>query len=206
MTSIVVHHQIRKFWLVLFFSIIAILKFVAADQFSKWLVKTLLLEQSGYIMHLTSWLDLVYSWNYGISFGIFGEYHSYTNKVFIVINILISIYLYRQMFKVSNWGAYVGYSLIVGGAVGNLVDRVTHGAVFDFIYFHYNSFGFAAFNLADSFIFCGVMVILHSFWKESKAVAKVNEEQYDEFADEAERIKKLDAAVAQKGINGSMVK
>ncbi|MEY3197425.1 MAG: lipoprotein signal peptidase, partial [Pseudomonadota bacterium] len=159
MPLITVHHGIRKFWLVLSLSLIAIVKFTIMDQVTKILVRDFLITQPGNVMHITNWFELVYSWNYGISFGIFSEYHQYTNKIFIGINSFIVLYLWRQMFVVNNWGYYVGYSLIIGGAVGNLVDRVLHGAVFDFLYFHYNDYGFAAFNLADSFIFCGVVWI-----------------------------------------------
>ena len=50
--------------------------------------------------------------------------------------------------------------LIIGGALGNILDRVRHGAVVDFLYFHYRDYGFPAFNLADSAISIGVTLIL----------------------------------------------
>lgn len=213
MSSIVVHPLIKKFFLILIFSTISAGKFLIADQVSKYFAKNFLLGQQGYYYKITSFFDLVYSWNYGISFGMFSENHTSANYLLIILNSLITIYLWHLAFKARTYQYYQGYCLIIGGALGNLVDRIMHGAVFDFIYFHAGPVGFPAFNLADTFIFLGVMVVLYAHHKESKAIAKAKEEAYNALQkeeananldkvmnEEVQRIMKLDAERTQKTI------
>lgn len=180
MSSIVVPPPIKKFFLILLFSTISSAKYIAADQVSKYFAKNFLLGQNGYFFEVTSFFDLVYSWNYGISFGFFSEHRNYANNVFILLNSIITIYIWYLAFTSRSYKYYVGYVLILGGALGNLVDRLVHGAVFDFLYFHIGKYGFAAFNLADSFIFLGVLVVLYAHRRESKDIAKTQEKEYAE--------------------------
>jgi signal peptidase II len=200
MPLIIVHHQLKKLALLLFFSIISTIKYALIDQLSKWWVKSILLTKPGYVISITSFLDLVYSWNHGISFGMFQEYQSTSNKVFLILNAAIILYIWRLLLKVENYKIYIGYSLIIGGAVGNIYDRLAHGAVFDFIYFHYKNFYFPAFNLADSFICIGALIVAIEYYKITKAVAKKKEAEYDAESVEADRIRKLDAEIAERGI------
>jgi len=178
MSLIVVHPLIKKFFLILLFSTISSGKFVIADQVSKYFAKNFLLGQQGYYLKVASFFDLVYSWNYGISFGMFSQNHAYANYIFIVLNSIITIYIWHLAFKARSYRYYQGYCLIVGGALGNLVDRIIHGAVFDFVYFHVGTWGFPAFNLADTFIFLGVIVVLFAHNKEAKEIAKAKEVEY----------------------------
>jgi signal peptidase II len=166
---------LKKFFLILFFSIISVVKYAALDQASKWWVKSMLTAKAGYTMHITSFLSLVYSWNHGISFGLFREYHAMSNKIFLVINSIIIIYIWKLLFNAKSYKSYIGLSLIIGGAVGNLIDRFVNGAVFDFIYFHYNNFYFPAFNIADSFIFIGAAIVIYEYYRMTKSVAKQQE-------------------------------
>jgi len=64
----------------------------------------------------------------------------------------------------------LGLALILGGALGNLYDRLTLGHVVDFLFFHYQTYYWPAFNLADSAIFCGVVLLL---WEEFRKPADV---------------------------------
>jgi signal peptidase II len=200
MPLIVVHHQLRKLALLVFFSIISTIKYAVVDQLSKWWVKSMLLTKPGYFLSITSFLDLVYSWNHGISFGMFQEYQGTSNKIFLILNAGIILYIWRLLLKAENYKFYVGYSLIIGGAVGNLYDRLVHGAVFDFIYFHYKNFHFPAFNIADSLICIGALIIILEHNKIRKSIAKEKEEEYDAASVEADRIRKLDAEIAERGI------
>lgn len=204
MALIELHHQLRKFFLILFFSAVSAGKFMIVDQVAKYLIRNFLLGQQGYYFPVTSFFDLVYSWNYGISFGMFNASHSVANAIFIILNSIITIYIWYLMFKSTTFLYYQGYGLIMGGAIGNLVDRVVHGAVFDFLYFHLGNFGFPAFNLADTFIFLGVALVIYAHYKESKTIAKEKEEDYNpedkELADAAALIKRLDEEIANKEI------
>lgn len=144
-----------------FFVIPTILIFI--DQITKFWFIRYLKTKPGLMAKPFSFLDFIYTWNYGISFGIFRSYYQYSNFAFGVINTCITIYLCTLLKKCKTLIGFLGYTLIVCGAVGNLIDRIFHGAVFDFIYFHYENYGFSIFNLADAFISIGVGLLLYEF-------------------------------------------
>ena len=112
-------------------------------------------------------LDFVYAWNHGISFGLLSEYQ-YSNIAFLIVNSAIIIYLGYLLIRSQTCLPQIGLSFIIGGAVGNLIDRLYHGAVFDFIYFHYQDWGFPAFNLADSFITIGAIFFIYDYMFRKK--------------------------------------
>jgi len=149
-------------------------------------------EKPNLTIKVNSFFDIVYVWNYGISFGIFKNYYQYSNFALLAVNSLIVAYLFYIQLKCKSVLSFVGYSLVIGGAIGNLVDRILRGAVFDFIYFHYKEFGFPVFNLADSFISIGVMFLLYDHYKTKKMIEENLNTNYDDAAIEAEKIRKLD--------------
>lgn len=136
------------------------------DQLSKHLVLAHLKTMAGYIHELTNFFSLVIAWNHGISFGLFGEYYKYSNMAFIGINCCIISYLYYLLTTKLSYILFSGYVLIIGGAIGNLYGRIEKGAVFDFLYFHLGQYAFPTFNLADSFIFLGVCLVIYTHIKE----------------------------------------
>ena len=77
----------------------------------------------------------------------------------IIITSVLSYLLLRTKKKLE----IVSYCLIISGAVGNIIDRILYGAVFDFIYFHVGEFHWPAFNIADSVISIGVMFLIINF-------------------------------------------
>jgi len=143
-------------------SIIILLAIV--DQLSKtcliWYLKT----QPNFILEILPFLDFVYAWNYGISFGLFREYYQYSNYVLLALNLCIVAYLFNLLIKSESPLVSWSLRLIVGGALGNILDRIIRGAVFDFIYFNYQQIDFPAFNLADSFISLGAALFLYGFF------------------------------------------
>lgn len=142
---------------------------VFIDQITKTYLVNYLKTQNGMLLSPTSWLDIVYAWNYGISFGLFGSYRQYSNYVFLILNILIIFYLSYLYFKSNSLAQSVAYSFIIGGALGNIIDRIFRGAVFDFIYFHYEQYSFPAFNFADLFINVGVVIMVFHYILTSKS-------------------------------------
>ena len=103
--------------------------------------------------------NLVYVWNHGVSFGMFsGLKHSWI--IFSVIQGLIILILFFWLY--SNQKPHFSWALglIIGGAFGNLIDRIKNKAVADFLDFHAFSYHWPAFNLADSCVFIGVMILL----------------------------------------------
>lgn len=195
----VIHHQLKKICLLLFFSLIAVAKYTILDLATKWWVKSMLSQQAGYTISLTDFLDLAYSWNHGISFGMFQSYE-YSNKIFIIVASIIIIYVWKLLLDSKSYPMYVGYSMILGGAMGNLMDRIINGAVFDFISFHIGSFYFPIFNIADGLITIGALVVIYQHYKISKKIAKAKEKEYDPIDEEAERIRQMDREIAKKGI------
>lgn len=145
---------------------------VIIDQVSKSYLIHILPNTSNRIISLTSFLDIVYIWNYGISFGILRDYYQYSNMLFMILNSLIVLYLYYHITIINTLISFLGYSVIIGGALGNLIDRFFRGAVFDFICFYYKDIFFPIFNLADSFIFIGVLLVLFDNYFNKQLINK----------------------------------
>lgn len=138
------------------------------DQLSKTFLISFLKTQHGMVYKISSFFSLVYAWNYGISFGLFADYYQYSNYFFLALNCLITGYLIHLMLHTSSKTQSFGIAMIIGGALGNVIDRIIRGAVFDFLYFHYDHRYFPAFNLADSFINIGVGIIVLSYLTSGK--------------------------------------
>ncbi len=113
---------------------------------------------------LLPFLDLTLAWNRGVSFGMFGS-GAAPPIVFVLVAVAISAFLVWQMLKAETRLAALGYALIVGGAVGNVVDRAIYGAVIDFILLYWRDWSWPVFNVADMAITFGVCLILaDSLW------------------------------------------
>lgn len=139
------------------------------DQISKLYLISHLKTQDGYLINVTWFFDLVYAWNYGASFGIFKQYYQYSNYAFLLLNSIIVAYLIYIILKSTKLFEYASLSMVAGGALGNIIDRILHGAVFDFLYFHYEDYSFPAFNLADSAISVGAFIYLINYFIISQA-------------------------------------
>ena len=110
-------------------------------------------------LKVSSFFNLVQVWNNGVSFGMFSQFAS--AKIFIIIlNIIIISALLIWLSRIEHKYLMISLSLIIGGAFGNLFDRVINGAVADFLDFHLFNYHWPAFNLADSFVFIGVFMLL----------------------------------------------
>ena len=155
-------HTLKQgFWVVAI-----ILLLVAIDQGSKSFLITYLKTQPGMHLHITSFFSLAYAWNHGISFGLFSSFYQYSNYIFLVVNILVTCYLCFMLGSSHKKTEYYGLVIVIGGALGNIIDRIFRGAVFDFLHFHMrlysHEYHFPVFNLADAFINIGVMMIMWS--------------------------------------------
>lgn len=132
---------------------------IALDQFSKFLVMRGL--ELGRGLEITSFLELLYVMNPGASFSFLAGAGGWQRWFFLVLALVICSWLFRALKRQSGERlAPLAYSLVIGGALGNVIDRVIHGAVVDFLYFHLGSHGFPAFNVADSAISLGVFLML----------------------------------------------
>ena len=157
-----------------------ILKLVLLDQITKWWFLGALPQYPYHTMRVGEYLNFVYVWNYGISFGFFSNYYQYSNWAFCAISIAIIIYLLYLLSAPESKKMLVGLCFVTGGGIGNLVDRIYRGAVFDFIDIHYGSIHFPAFNLADMFVSVGVCILLLHYFLLSRKVANIIKKGYKE--------------------------
>ena len=142
---------------------------VAADQWIKYLVET------GLPMHervgVLPFLSLFRTHNTGIAFSMLSDFGSVGLAGLTLVVVAFVTWIAVRTDPAQRI-ARLGFALIVGGALGNLVDRVWHGYVIDYVLFHVGNWSFAVFNLADAFITVGAgLVILDEFlvWRRARA-------------------------------------
>ena len=131
------------------------------DQITKLMVLGFFGE-SGCAIHrraVTPFLDLVLTCNRGVSFGMFNS-PGINSLIFTVAAAIIVVVLTLWLARVRTGFLAIALGLIIGGAIGNVIDRLRFGAVIDFLYFHAGSWYWPAFNLADSAICLGVAAML----------------------------------------------
>jgi signal peptidase II len=138
---------------------------LALDQLSKvWLLSLLDIAGRGAI-RLTPFFDLVLTWNKGISYGWFQTTSAGGELVLLGVKIAAVVGLLIWLTRVQSGLAAIGLGLIIGGAVGNAIDRLSYGAVLDFALFHIEIAGkdreWYVFNLADVAIVAGVIGLLY---------------------------------------------
>ena len=146
--------MIKRIFLIKFLIIFSIF---LIDQVSKYYIINIF-EFQNEAIYLSSFLNLQLIWNEGIAFGLLSfENDLYYNSITFVIIIVILILL----FLIKNYDQYsYFYSMIVGGALGNLIDRIRYSSVPDFIDFHISNFHWFVFNIADIFVSLGVICLI----------------------------------------------
>ncbi len=143
-------------WMLVFFT-------VFLDQISKLYI---LRSVSSLPEEVFSFLSIVFIKNKGISFGLFNHEGSFVFWLITILIIFLTLYVAYMLYNAQKRDSMWGLSLVLGGALGNIIDRFFHGGVIDFIDFHCASYHWPAFNFADSFIFIGVALLLKSNLKE----------------------------------------
>ncbi|PJG59416.1 signal peptidase II [Aeromonas cavernicola] len=161
------HHKSGLRWLWL-----AVLAFVL-DQGSKLAVVQLL--PFGYPgVEITPFFNLVHVYNKGAAFSFLADQGGWQRWFFAVLAFAICgllIHWLRKQSVTQRWSG-IAYSFIIGGALGNVFDRLVLGHVVDFLDFYWRTAHWPAFNLADSFIFIGAaMIVLEGFRGEKKEQA-----------------------------------
>jgi signal peptidase II len=145
--------------------VIAALAALALDQASKiWLLRVFDIAHRGAVK-LTPFFDLVLAWNVGISFGWFQSEDQFAQIALMVVKAVAVIALAIWMARSHTRLATIALGLIIGGAIGNAIDRLVYGAVVDFALFHVQiagkTFNWYVFNLADVAIVAGVAALLY---------------------------------------------
>ncbi|HVL73703.1 MAG TPA: signal peptidase II [Beijerinckiaceae bacterium] len=106
-------------------------------------------------------LEFITVWNRGISYGLFQQDTEFGRRALIALSIAAAIALSVWIARASGRVLAASLGLIVGGAVGNAIDRVAYGAVFDFVHVHAGTFSWYVFNIADAAIVAGVVGLLY---------------------------------------------
>lgn len=117
-----------------------------------------LLDANGGIIDVLPFFKLVEVWNRGMSFGLFSRFDA--KWLLIALAAAISIGVIWWLKDANGWRQGLALGLVLGGAIGNVVDRLRFGAVYDFLYFHIRDWYWPAFNLADSAITVGVVLLV----------------------------------------------
>jgi len=146
------------------FALVIVLLTAAIDQAAKlWLLHAVDLPARG-IVRLTPFLDLVLTWNTGISWGLFRQEGPLGQGALLALKAIAVVLLWIWLSRTTSRLAALSLGLIIGGAVGNAIDRFAYGAVADFVLFHITtasfSFNWYVFNLADVAIVAGVIGLL----------------------------------------------
>ena len=122
---------------------------------------------------VTPFFNFVEVWNHGISFGMFNKL-PYGQWVLSLVALAVSAFLVQLLFRADGSFKAMSYGLIIGGAVGNVIDRISYGAVADYLDFHAFGYHWPSFNVTDSAIFLGVVFLLLPFSKHSKTALPAN--------------------------------
>lgn len=153
----------RKLWFLLSFFV------VVADQASKiWVVKTIAYQSA---VPVFPFFNLVNVHNYGAAFSFLANQGGWQRWFFTILALTVAVFIVTWMIKLKRHEFKLGWglALVLGGAVGNVIDRMRLGYVVDFLDFYYQSWHYPAFNVADSAIFLGVVSLLfYSFKGEAE--------------------------------------
>ena len=146
---------------------------LVADQASKlWLLYVFDLGARGDVA-LTPFFALALVWNTGISYGLFPQDGTVGQWVLFAVKVVAVVMLWIWLARANSRLIAVALGLIIGGALGNAIDRVAHGAVVDFALFHITTatfqFNWYVFNLADVAIVAGVAAVLYDSLLRSDA-------------------------------------
>jgi signal peptidase II len=149
---------------------------VALDRLSKWLVETYVSAMDTYRV-IPGFFDIVHSENRGVAFGFLNDSNNeWQTTVLILFSlaavIFVSAMLWRpeRLDRTSFWGL----ALILGGAAGNVIDRILFGRVTDFLDFYVGSYHWHTFNLADSTIVIGSLLLLIDLLRPKRRAANVS--------------------------------
>ncbi|MAJ24356.1 MAG: signal peptidase II [Rickettsiales bacterium] len=141
-------------------TILLVMLLITIDQCSKIFISKIMLWSNFSNINLLPFLDIVFVRNTGVSFGMFSEGGVLGRYFFSALSLTIGTFLTILAIASEKYFFKISLSLISAGAIGNAIDRIYFGGVIDFIDFFVYNFHWPAFNLADSFITLGVILML----------------------------------------------
>ena len=142
---------------------------ILLDQLTKWLMVNVVHLESVEQVRLLPFFNLTLVWNHGVSFGLLNDGGRWGSIGLIIFALIISALFARWLLQADRMWPGIGTGLVIGGALGNVIDRIVHGRVFDFLDF--SGLGFPwIFNVADSAITIGmIMLAWDAFFANRKA-------------------------------------
>ena len=142
---------------------------IVIDQLTK------LWAESGFYLHeqlpvIDGFFNLTLAYNTGAAFSFLADAGGWQRWFFTIFSAVVSVGLVYWLTKLDKNERLdaLGLSLVIGGAIGNLIDRIFHGHVIDFLLFYYERWSWPAFNVADSAITVGVIALLLGSFKHSR--------------------------------------
>ncbi len=133
---------------------------LVADQLSKWwILESFNLPQKGSV-ELLPFLNFTMVWNKGISMGLMTADGDLGRWILVGVTTVVTIALVVWLVRCSDKWLSLALGALIGGAVGNILDRIVYGAVADFIHLHAFNWSFYVFNVADAMISLGVIILL----------------------------------------------
>lgn len=132
---------------------------LAADQASKWWIVTKVMNPPKTI-EVTSFFNLVLAYNRGVSFSLFNSDSPANPYIFSALALVIVIGLVIWLRRLEHRLPALAVGLVIGGAIGNTIDRFVYGGVVDFLDFHWGVNHWPAFNVADSGIVVGAVLLI----------------------------------------------
>jgi signal peptidase II len=132
---------------------------VVLDQISKWWILLAVMNPPQFIEILPVF-NLVLTWNRGVSFGLFHTDSAASPWILSALALVIAGMLVYWLRRAEGKLMPFALGLIIGGAVGNVIDRMVHGAVVDFLDVHWGTYHWPAFNVADSGITVGAILLI----------------------------------------------
>jgi signal peptidase II len=132
---------------------------IVLDQLTKIWMMGLVLDPPRMIP-VTGFFNLVAVWNRGVSFGLFSRHEAWNAWLLSGFATIVSVILVVWLHRTERILLALALGLVIGGALGNVIDRLRYGAVFDFLLFFVGRWSWPAFNLADSAITLGVGLLL----------------------------------------------
>ncbi len=134
---------------------------VVVDQVTKWLAVSTLFAKAP-VTVIPGFFDLTLVYNTGAAFGFLRNAGGWQNTFFIAVAAIVSVLLISMLRRLGprEIQSAVAFALILGGAVGNVIDRVYQGYVVDFVHWYYRDWHWPAFNIADSAITIGAVLLV----------------------------------------------
>lgn len=148
--------------------IAALFVVLACDQFSKYWILNIFHLPEKVSVGILPFLNFTMVWNKAITFGMLsGQLGQYGPMIFAVVAFLIAAGLFIWMIRATKLSVVLSLGAIIGGAIGNIIDRLRFQAVVDFIHLHVSGWSWYVFNIADSAIVCGVgLLLIDAFFRQ----------------------------------------